>query len=204
MLEKLDSINWSALHHAYGVASDVPELIRGWLSHDDGVRQKSIYGLFGNIHHQGTIYEASPYALPFLIELWDCEETPDKDSLICLIAAIAGGLGYYEVHAQGEGECISRNVLSKSNETLEDVLQQEQKIAKQVRSVASPHVPRLITELKNKEPEIRLTVAAVLQFYPEHFGISIPAAKQAVAIEKEEDVLEELKFFLRKVENLAV
>jgi hypothetical protein len=65
MLEGLNEINWSQLHHAYGEASDVPVLIRKLLSKDENERNEALDHLFGNIWHQGTIWEASSYAVPF-------------------------------------------------------------------------------------------------------------------------------------------
>jgi hypothetical protein len=65
MLESLDKIDWSKLNHAYGEASDIPALIRSLLSNDKKVRDGAMYELCGNILHQGTVYEASSYAVPF-------------------------------------------------------------------------------------------------------------------------------------------
>lgn len=49
MLNGLDEINWSQLHHAYGEASDVPVLFRQLLSKDKVMADKAMYELFGNI-----------------------------------------------------------------------------------------------------------------------------------------------------------
>src|SRR5438128_8301814 len=69
MLEGVDIVDWAALRHAYGEASDVPELLRSLLSSDAGRRHHAIYELFGNIYHQGTVYPATAAAVPFLYEL---------------------------------------------------------------------------------------------------------------------------------------
>lgn len=93
MLEGLDEINWSQLHHAYGEASDVPILIHQLLSSDKTAVDKAIYELFGNIYHQHTVYEASAYAVPFLQELLNTPKITKgtKMSIACLLASMADG-----------------------------------------------------------------------------------------------------------------
>ncbi len=68
MFYKLNNIEWNKLSHAYGDASDVPELIEGLLSSDKKVFEEAIYELFGNIWHQGTVYEATPKAIPCTVK----------------------------------------------------------------------------------------------------------------------------------------
>ncbi len=50
-------------------ASDVSGLIRSLASPKAEVRENAVYELYGNIWHQGTVDKATPYAVPFLIEL---------------------------------------------------------------------------------------------------------------------------------------
>lgn len=89
MLEGLDDINWKELKHACGSASDVPELLRRLLVEPRDTKEGALYRLFGNIWHQNTVYEATPYAVPFLIEIAGSESTPDREGVLCLIAEIA-------------------------------------------------------------------------------------------------------------------
>src|SRR5689334_942328 len=95
MLEGLDKINWSQLHHAYGKASDVPILIRKLLSQDQNERDEVLEDLFSNIWHQGTIWEASSYVIPFLWELIKSPETPDKLQIVFLLTSLAIGKHAY-------------------------------------------------------------------------------------------------------------
>lgn len=92
MLEKLDSINWRKLKHAYGSASDVPKQIRALTSQDPKIRKDTIWSLCGNIFHQGTRYQATPYAIPFLFELLQSDEVKEKENIIFLLIKLA--LGY--------------------------------------------------------------------------------------------------------------
>ncbi len=97
-LENLDSVDWAGLKHAYGSAADVPALIHALASSDKAEREAAYEELHGNIWHQGTVYEASSYAVPFLLEMLAEDQTEDKPSLLLLLASLATGTSYHEVH----------------------------------------------------------------------------------------------------------
>jgi hypothetical protein len=59
MLEDLDSVDWKNLGHAYGEASDVPDLIRALASPAKKSREDAWHHLYSNVWHQGTVYEAT-------------------------------------------------------------------------------------------------------------------------------------------------
>ncbi len=90
----LDSIDWASLTHAYGSAEDVPGLLSALRSDDAKVRSEARYELNGNIVHQGTRYEASAYAVPFLLELAADRTTPDRHEIISLLTGLATGYGH--------------------------------------------------------------------------------------------------------------
>jgi hypothetical protein len=69
VLDGLDDISWRRLSHAYGSASDVPGQLRALLSDDAGERRMALWQLGGNVVHQGSRYQASAYAVPFLLEI---------------------------------------------------------------------------------------------------------------------------------------
>lgn len=91
MSDMLDDIDWSSLTHAYGSAEDVPELIRALGSPEEQARADARYELYGNIYHQGTRYEATAYAVPYLLQLATDAKTPDRADLIRLLASLATG-----------------------------------------------------------------------------------------------------------------
>jgi hypothetical protein len=95
IFDKLDEINWKKLHHAYGTAEDVPDLLRALTSLDKKAREDALYELCGNIFHQGTRYSASAYAIPFLYGILDDENTQDKAELISYIVHLATGYPEY-------------------------------------------------------------------------------------------------------------
>jgi hypothetical protein len=98
MFEGLDDIDWASLTHAFGSAEDVPGLLRARASQDPKIAEEAEGEFFGNIWHQGTVYEATAYAVPYLVELLMRQETHDRFGLVVLLAFIAKGTSYMEVH----------------------------------------------------------------------------------------------------------
>jgi hypothetical protein len=69
VLEGLDGIPWADLSHAYGPAEDVPGLLRAIASGAPDAVKGAVHELYGNIWHQGTVYEATSHAVPFLARM---------------------------------------------------------------------------------------------------------------------------------------
>ncbi len=91
MLEQLQRVDWTALTHAYGSASDVPGLLRNLAVDDPQARQEAYWELYSSIFHQGTRYPAAAPAVPFLIELLADPSTPDRHELLVLLAHLVSG-----------------------------------------------------------------------------------------------------------------
>lgn len=98
MLEGLDSVNWAGLIHAYGPAADVPELLRKLASRDARAREAAYKALRGNLWHQHTVYEATAFAVPFLVELLQAPDVQDKDKLLIYLYHLANGQSFQDVH----------------------------------------------------------------------------------------------------------
>jgi hypothetical protein len=195
MVERVNEIDWSSLEHAYGSAEDVPHLLIDLQSDDSDVRKSAYDELFGNIWHQGTIYSATAYAVPFLFELLDCPATQDKEWLIALLASIASGKGYYQVH-----QPIFERWNSKADKP-EKQLKQEAADVQAVREAISPRFETLLEQITNKESEIRLAVAEATLCYPEHSEKSLLKLREALEVETDEDVMEAIKKSINQLIN---
>jgi hypothetical protein len=66
VLDGVDDISWADLQHAYGPADDVTELLQALLSGD---ADEALDELFSSLCHQGSVYSASVYAVPFLARI---------------------------------------------------------------------------------------------------------------------------------------
>jgi hypothetical protein len=85
----LEEVPWHKYTHAYGTASEVPKDIRGLVSSQGDVRNRSLWELFGSIYHQGTIYPATSIAVPFLIRIAADQRLLDRPKVCELLNAIA-------------------------------------------------------------------------------------------------------------------
>ncbi|MFE4608959.1 hypothetical protein ACFRK5_11455 [Streptomyces niveus] len=61
----LDAQPWADREHAYGSADDVPGRLRALASDDAEEAEEALYELYGNIVHQGSVYEATAHAVPY-------------------------------------------------------------------------------------------------------------------------------------------
>jgi hypothetical protein len=91
----IDEVDWASLRHAYGSAEDVPGLLRGLASADPAERQTALDGMYGAVHHQGDVYEATVACVPFLLALAVREEVRDRAGVVELLVSIGdlGGAG---------------------------------------------------------------------------------------------------------------
>jgi hypothetical protein len=90
-LAGLDDVPWQDLHHAYGVATDVPDQLRALRSPDQATRDWATFELMGNIYHQGTRWQASHHAIRFLVAMLDDPTAPDRPQLARILRAVALG-----------------------------------------------------------------------------------------------------------------
>lgn len=70
---ELDRVPWGRLRHAYGkgrvgdaLHEDVEATLRAFGEDDEEAFEDAANTVFSNLCHQGTIYEATAYAVPFL------------------------------------------------------------------------------------------------------------------------------------------
>jgi hypothetical protein len=113
-LSELDRVDWSTLHHAYGygvvgdvLSGDVARSLA--LLREDPVTALR-HGLWSNVCHQGTVYEATAYALPFIAAV-AAGDVPDdlRSELAALLGDIAISGSYVAPggsHAGSYGEGV--------------------------------------------------------------------------------------------------
>jgi len=164
MLEGLQEIDWSSLSHANGQAGDVPDLIQGLLDSEPQRRYECLYLLYETIWHQGTIYEASAYAVPFLFELLRSPDTPDKSGIAMLLADLANGAYPLELYTDPDDKMsqLVRKSLENEGRDFEAEVQAGQAWVQATRAAVSEGLSVLSEYLSDQEPEVRATVAKAL------------------------------------------
>jgi hypothetical protein len=90
MFEGLDQIDWQSLgYHVYGRHEIIPQEIRHLLSENAEVRQEAREFLLGGGQDIGDIYDTTPHIIPFLFEILDSPDGPDKDLLLYHLSVVA-------------------------------------------------------------------------------------------------------------------
>ena len=180
MLDRLDEVPWQSLQHAYGPAGDVPALLRALIQPEK--QEEALCDLLGNIWHQGTVYEASSYAVPFLVELAVEPTVTRRDEILGLIGSLATGKSYLAVHARPD---------EKSGDFWRKKPDFEQQLRKELQHV--DRTRHAVFEQRNiiaglfddPNPMVRAGVAYVLSRFPEHFPELGPPIRRAVKAERD-------------------
>lgn len=90
-LTGLDGVPWPNLGTAYGTAEEIPGLLLGLVSVNPERRRASLSELFDSVCHQETIYEASAFTVPFLVQVAVNPAVPDREHLLDLLRCLAEG-----------------------------------------------------------------------------------------------------------------
>lgn len=119
-LAGLNDIDWHSLQHAYGAADDVPDQLLSLAAGDDS----AIEELFGSIYHQGSVNEATAYAIPFLWHLLAQRGEGGHPGIAGLVSSIAEASSiHHSVWSEKcreevwKGNSIALHLLSTANET---------------------------------------------------------------------------------------
>ncbi|MFJ9034398.1 hypothetical protein ACIRQP_39340 [Streptomyces sp. NPDC102274] len=100
VLADLDAQPWAELEHAYGSAEDLPEQLRALASADEEEAGEALGELYSRILHQGSVYEASARAVPYLAGL--AAAGVRADDLLVLLGGIAESEAVYDSTPPGE------------------------------------------------------------------------------------------------------
>lgn len=190
ILHGINEIDWSRLHHAYGEASDVPGMLRRLASDDEDVRAEALYELCGTIWHQGTVYEASPHAVPFLLEMLRSPEVSGKEEIALLVAELADGTASLEYFAAKDDELSLsfREYLSKEGRDFTQELDDGRRYVQATREAVGAGIELLLEYLSHDEPSVREAVARALAHYPQRAHEFVPLLEDARKAETEDYV----------------
>ncbi|MDJ1502095.1 hypothetical protein [Xanthocytophaga agilis] len=100
-VQDLKQIDWSTLSHAYDdsaedVAYNLEILLT--LSSGEEVFEQALSELYNSLSHQGTIYDSTAAAIPFLIAALDHCPSSCKPTLVRLLGSISEGMVYRAQH----------------------------------------------------------------------------------------------------------
>lgn len=178
MLEGLDRIDWSQLSHAYGEASDVPDLIRTIAYGNTSEKDEAYNSLYGNIWHQGTVYEATAYTVPFFIEMLDNPNVDGKDGILELLQLLASGSGYLEVHQH-----LDDNPKQIDSERNRKIIEKEVNHVKRAYDAVVSGYETYIKLLDDQNIDVKIEASWLLSICGEHQVIIEPILRQKLESE---------------------
>jgi hypothetical protein len=187
MLEGLDRVNWIDLGHAYGPAEEVPDLIRALVSDNPKDREDARSHLWGNIIHQGTVYSATAYAIPFFLELLAAPTVQDKPHLLVLVTSLACGSSYLDAH-QDLFEDIPSFQERMQQPEWDQQLQEELGWVRAAHQAVVKGWPVYLQLLDDGDAETRSCAAYALAVCGPHVGEIIPRLRNRLAGEADDRV----------------
>ncbi|WP_086859237.1 MULTISPECIES: HEAT repeat domain-containing protein [Streptomyces] len=87
----IEDVDWASLKHAYGAATDVPGILGALRSADAEDRNGAFYDMYGSLCHQGSVYEATAAAVPFLVDILLEPGYPDRQDLLSFLGDVCHG-----------------------------------------------------------------------------------------------------------------
>jgi hypothetical protein len=181
MLEELRQVPWSKLRHAYGSARDTPRHLRALSSRWKFRRDRAIDKLSWSIVHQGSVYEAAAYAVPFLIELACSPQVQERDRILELLYDIATGGSWHEAH---QHMAPVRRVWNEQ-QIAEKIREQHQWIDQIIRELRAG-IAHILPLLGDADLQVRMQAARLLTaMKAENPAPIVQAMKSSLATESE-------------------
>jgi tetratricopeptide (TPR) repeat protein len=175
LLAGVKDIDWHGLHHAYGPADDVPNLLRLLLSDDESVRDDAWQELYSNVWHQSDIYEATARVVPFMLKMLTHDGPPGKAAVLGFLITIAEGRSGLESHVQSEIDASRlREILAKEGQDLETELRKGRMAVEATCRAVSEGAPIYFELLQHENAEIRHLSLDALACSRERAGEIVP------------------------------
>jgi len=184
LLAGIHNVDWHTLQHAYGPADDVPDLLHQLLSSDEDVRTEALQELFSNIWHQGTVYEASAYAVPFLLRMLADARSPDRLAILFLLTCLATGSSYLAVHHREDSTLTNwRKLLADKGRDVDTQLQQELGRVRATNEAVATGIELFLTLLEDDAADAMLRQQALpaIAALPSRATESVPRLQKQLA-----------------------
>jgi hypothetical protein len=170
MLDKLDAIDWGRLTHAYGQADGIPNLIRALTSPDPEHWVGALSGLYDALCHQTcTVYEATPPAIPFLLQLLGHRQVRCRGKILGFLGDAARATSYLAAHGP-------LSIFEKERETEEfkQQLAQELVWVRQTREAIWNGIDLYLDLLADLDRRLRIQAPYTLGLLASHAGAEMP------------------------------
>ena len=202
-LAKLEEIDWSSVQHAHGEASDFPILMNAALSADKDDREFALKLLHETIWHQGTIYQATAFAVPFIVKLIQSPDISNQADFAMLFAAIAQGSGgpFEYGFEDKKDEEMWQEIYAKQGQDLFEEMKEYKKWCEATRDEVAKNLHVIYPFLSHSDKYVRPYIAEALSCYPELSFQTMPLIEESIRSEKDEDTKGWLEQALHKLKE---
>jgi hypothetical protein len=160
--EDIDAIPWDQLKDAYGPSVKTPGHLKKLLSSSADERQDAFDELTYTIYHQGSVYEASLYAIAPLAAMLKREEVPDPAMILELLMLLGTGSGWHTAH---QHFTIVQQAFPK--ETRDAEIQKEYDIGLAIHNALARSLDLFVARLRAPDETVRMRAANLLALFPE-------------------------------------
>lgn len=154
ILTAIARVEWGHVCHAYGTADDVAAQLAAITVGDHVTRETAWWNLWGNIHHQGTIYAATVPAVPLLVRLADWISYPDRAKAIFFLREVA------------EAECVVVWSYDSDGDIVHDEELQAE-LTNQLRGTVHRSAEHLLSSWRTAPVDVRRALILLLTSLPD-------------------------------------
>jgi hypothetical protein len=153
MFENLSAVDWASFEHAYGPATDIPDLLWALASPETKIREEALRELNLNVIHQSTHWPGCVEVVPFLFELLENESVQDRGKIIEYLQYLAiGGVRPYMTSPPRKPDPTSLPQDDLNRQSYEAIRER---------------LPQILPLLHHKYADIRAAMAFLLAWFPE-------------------------------------
>lgn len=214
-LKALDAVDWASMTDGCDSPQEIPELLSAVWSPDPAMRRWAYESLVHHLVHQGSRFDASVAAVPFLIDVVADPVAPDRYLACSLLRVVALGDELYwltELPEPGRSRAEVARLAGLSREELEQeraawvvAADEGERRAREMTAImfdvevdregerwnmeaydaVRAGVPTYVAALTSADPALRLWAAYLLAWFPEEQGTIVPALIQVIRADQE-------------------
>ena len=172
-MPRLDEIEWHRLRGPYGTSKGVPAALRDLQAESAGKRAAAVGFLQEHLWHQGSVYEVSAPAVPFVADaaLGPSMGRDDRIWLIVLLASTANGTSYLDVHRELNEE--------EGMPVDETELERELRWVSDAREAVRQRLPEFIGRLRTEnDSSTQIALAELAAQFPERANESLALVEE--------------------------
>jgi HEAT repeat protein len=147
------------------------------------VRESAWHELYGNLVHQGDVYQATSYAVPFLLHMLGGEAVPGRADLLAYLEAIVTGVPHLT-----ERHTWMDRVLAEQGRDFQAEIALARAYAERAHAAVSEGLETYLGLMDHPNPDVRERAFNLLLAFPEQAGRIVPALLARLEAEEEPEL----------------